>query len=132
MKRVHYQVKQKKYGNNQCETFSHIGNNGEKVMKLKQKYETDKEAIEEARKLNSLPETIHKAVAYKCVTCGKWHVGRTDKVLTEKEKDRYRSVGQPFNFKKVNYTPDFSEGKFKRVIPSAEQELIIKRNLGLL
>lgn len=85
MKREHYLPKQPKYGNKQCETFSHIDINGEKVMKNKQKYDTDKEAIEEARKLNCLPETIHKVVAYKCITCGKWHIGRTSKVLTEKE-----------------------------------------------
>lgn len=132
MRREHYLPKQPKYGNKQCETFSHIGTNGEKVMKQKQKYDTDKEAIEEARKLNSLPETIHKAVAYKCGTCGKWHVGRTTKVLTEKEREHYKSLGNPFNFKKVTYKSDISEGRFKRVIPSAEQELIIKKNLGLL
>lgn len=132
MKREHYLPKQPKYGNKQCKTFSHMDINGEKVMKNKQKYDTDKEAIEEARKLNCLPETIHKVVAYKCITCGKWHIGRTSKVLTEKEKEHYRSLGTPFNFKKVIYKTDISEGKFKRVIPSAEQELIIKRNLGLL
>lgn len=132
MSREYYQTRQHKYKNEKCETFYHIGSNGEKVMKSKQKYETDKEAIEEARKLNCFPESIHKAVAYKCNTCGKWHVGRTNKELTEKEKSHYRSVGQPVIFKKINYVADISEGKFKRVIPSAEQELIIKRNLGLL
>lgn len=132
MKREHYYPKTPKYKNSQCETFSHIDSDGNKVMKSKQKYDTDKEAIEEARKLNALPDSIHKAVAYKCVTCGKWHVGRTNKVLTEKEKERYRNLGNPFNYKKRNYKPDISEIKFKKVIPSAEQELIVKRNLGLL
>ena len=36
MKREHYLPKKPKYGNKQCETFSHIDINGEKVMKNKQ------------------------------------------------------------------------------------------------
>jgi hypothetical protein len=70
-----------KYENKQCSTFSHINENGEKVYKPKKQFETDKEAITEAKRLNSLPQTIHKVVAYKCKTCFKWHVGRTFKVI---------------------------------------------------
>lgn len=131
MPREVFKKQQPIYKNEQCETFSHIGADGSKIMKPKQKYETDKEAIEKARYLNSLPDAIHKSVAYKCHTCGKWHVGRTAKELTDKEKEHYSSLGKPKIYTRLNYQVDIEECNFKRVIPSAELELIIKKNLGL-
>lgn len=63
--------------------------NGEIITKNKIAYETDKEAIETARYMNIKPKTIKKVVAYKCAVCGKWHVGRSNKDLTEKDREHY-------------------------------------------
>ena len=40
--------------------------------------------------INIKPHTIHKAVAYKCSECSKWHIGHHTKVLTEAEKEKIR------------------------------------------
>ena len=58
----------------------------------KRAYDTDKQAIAEARSLNLSEKQIHKAIAYKCSICHKWHIGKSNKVLTEKEVERYRKV----------------------------------------
>lgn len=65
---------------------------GEWIERPKNAFDTDKEAIERARIMNLYPKTIHKVVAYKCSVCGKWHVGRTKKELTEKDREHYRNV----------------------------------------
>ena len=52
----------------------------------KKGYETEMDALTTARFLNSKPFTIHKMVAYKCVKCEKWHIGSTDRVLTEEDR----------------------------------------------
>lgn len=58
----------------------------------KRSYGTDKEAIKMARKLNLKGNQIHKAVAYKCSVCNKWHVGRRTTILTEKEIERFKKL----------------------------------------
>lgn len=100
--------------------------NGQWFEKEKIAYETDKEAIEKAREMNLRPQTIRKVVAYKCDTCHKWHIGRTSKCLTEKDREHYRKAGGEYNFKPVTYIDDV-----KKVVLSTEQDLILKRNLGL-
>lgn len=52
----------------------------------KKGYETEMDALTTARFLNSKPFTIHKMVAYKCIKCGKWHIGSTDRVLTDEDR----------------------------------------------
>lgn len=89
---IHYKKIQKKFDNKSCTTFSHIGLDGNPVEKKKKAYETDEEAILEARKLNSMSKTIHKLVAYKCATCGKWHIGRTWKELTDNDREHYQEL----------------------------------------
>jgi hypothetical protein len=64
--------------------------NGKWVEKEKVVYSTDKEAIEKARLMNLSVKQIHKAIAYKCPICLQWHVGRSKKVLTEKDREHYR------------------------------------------
>jgi hypothetical protein len=81
MNRIIIPPKQIKYSNTKCTRFSHLDENGEQVYKPKKRFETDKEAIAEAKRKNSLPETIHKYVAYKCKTCCKWHIGKTMKLI---------------------------------------------------
>lgn len=63
--------------------------NGVAKEKEKISYETDKEAIEQARLMNCRPETIRKVVAYKCPVCQKWHVGRSGRTLNEKDREHY-------------------------------------------
>ena len=75
--------------------FSHTTKymvNGEWFEKEKKSFDTDKEAIEKARLMNLDLKTIHKVVAYKCKVCQKWHVGRTHKVLTEKDREHYKKI----------------------------------------
>lgn len=52
----------------------------------KKGYDTEMDALTTARFLNSKPFTIHKMVAYKCIKCGKWHIGSTDRVLTDEDR----------------------------------------------
>lgn len=77
----HIPPKQIKYENSKCTRFMYIDEDNKPVYRPKKKFETDKEAIAEAKRRNSLPETIHKFVAYKCTTCFKWHVGKTMKEI---------------------------------------------------
>ena len=55
-------------------------------MLPKKGYDTEMDALTTARFLNSQPYTIHKMVAYKCIKCNKWHIGSTDRVLTEEDR----------------------------------------------
>ena len=73
-------MKQRKFKNNACKTFSHLDENGDKVWKNKKKFNTLDEAIIEAKRINSLSKTIHKVVSYKCTVCHKYHIGRNGKI----------------------------------------------------
>jgi hypothetical protein len=55
-------------------------------MLPKKGYDTEMDALTTARFLNSQPYSIHKMVAYKCIKCDKWHIGSTDRVLTEEDR----------------------------------------------
>lgn len=63
-----------------------IGPNG--VLEEKKSFETEQEALKMARFLNTRDNIIHKMVAYKCVKCGKWHVGSNNTVLDEAERKK--------------------------------------------
>jgi len=39
---------------------------------------------------NSYGNTIHKLSAYKCWSCGKWHIGRTPHILTNEDREKYK------------------------------------------
>lgn len=80
-----------KQKNMTCNTFSHIGADGEKVYKPKKKYDNEAEAQKAAYKVNSAEKTITKVAAYKCWTCGKWHIGRTCHKLTPEDKEKYKA-----------------------------------------
>lgn len=73
-----------------CVKFGWLDSDGKIVYIKKKAYDTDKEAIEAARKLNASQHQISKAVAYKCPICFKWHIGRNGKALTEKDKQHYK------------------------------------------
>lgn len=80
--------------NDPCKKFGYLDNDGNPVYIQKKAYDTDKEAIEVARIMNCNNSQIHKAVAYKCPKCGKWHVGRNKSVLSEKDKKHYKTVNK--------------------------------------
>ncbi len=75
---------------NPCLRFSHIDTNGNPVYKSKKAFDTDKDAIAYAKMVNSMnaDHLIHKLVAYKCSECGKWHIGRTTTLLSEKNREK--------------------------------------------
>ncbi len=67
-----------------CQTFSHIGLDGQRVYKPKFEFNTQDEAITAAKSLNLKDNQLTKAVAYRCAICGKYHVGRNGKLVTDK------------------------------------------------
>ena len=56
----------------------------------KKGYDTEMDALTTARFLNSQPNSIHKMVTYKCIKCDKWHIGSTDRVLTDEDRQEAR------------------------------------------
>lgn len=64
------------------------------VLKPKKSYETEKEALKIARFLNTQENIIHKMIAYKCSTCGKWHIGNNGSELSEEDRILYRKLLQ--------------------------------------
>ena len=64
------------------------------VLKPKKSYETEKEALKIARFLNTQENIIHKMIAYKCSTCGKWHIGNNGSELTEEDRIHYKKLLQ--------------------------------------
>lgn len=79
-----------------CTTFSHFDEDGNIVEKNKICYDTDKEVIEADRRVNLKEKTIHKTVAYKCDVCHKWHIGKSKRILTEKDREHYKNVKSKF------------------------------------
>lgn len=72
--------------------------NGELIPK--KGYSTEKEAIQVCRYLNTQPNAIHKMVVYKCLLCGKWHIGHNSTVLDKKDKEKYKTKQKIENFVK--------------------------------
>ena len=65
-----------------------LGLNG--ALEEKKAYESEQDALTVARFLNTKENIMHKMVAYKCVKCGKWRVGRNNTLLTGKEREKNR------------------------------------------
>ena len=59
-------------------------------MYAKKSYGTEKEALNIARFLNTQPNIIHKMIVYKCIKCGKWHIGNNGTVLTDEEREKIK------------------------------------------
>ena len=70
---------------------SHTKWNGKEFIP-KKSYETEKEAINVARYMNTQEHIIHKMVAYKCAECGKWHIGRNSTELSNEDREHYKSL----------------------------------------
>jgi hypothetical protein len=47
-----------------------------------------------ATSVNALPDRKFKVVAYKCKTCYKFHVGRNGNTITDKEKQKWKSISK--------------------------------------
>lgn len=62
--------------------------NGELIPK--QAYNSENEALNVARFLNSKDNVIHKMVAYKCIKCNKWHIGSNGRELTNEDREKAR------------------------------------------
>jgi len=88
-----------------CSTLVRIESDGRKVWKPKKVFNTQDEAIEAAKALNSLDHRINKVVPYRCKVCHKYHLGRNGKKI--KEKDRERLKKQQITFKPQVKEPDF-------------------------
>ena len=56
----------------------------------KKTFATEKDALAMARFLNTKENVIHKMVAYKCIKCGKWHIGSNNTVLDDEMREKYR------------------------------------------
>lgn len=71
-----------------CDTHSHYDENGEEMRKNKLAYETFKEANEKAKILNLARGRKKMLSAYKCKICGKYHIGKNGKYITEEYRKR--------------------------------------------
>ena len=87
-----------------CQKVNYYLPDGTPVYVKKAAYDTDKDAIEAARRLNLNVQQIHKAVAYKCPKCHKWHVGRNRTVLTDKDRKHYRDIKTDYDRKRERRT----------------------------
>ena len=47
----------------------------------KHQYETQDEAIEDAKIINAKPQQIHKVVPYRCNICHKYHLGKNKTLI---------------------------------------------------
>lgn len=56
----------------------------------KKPFDTEKEALNVARYLNTQPNIIHKMIAYKCSKCNKWHVGSNGNLLKDEDREKIK------------------------------------------
>lgn len=75
----------------ECQTLDRYNEQGEPIYNPKQRFNTQDEAIEYAKYVNSLDHIIRKVVPYKCKFCGKYHLGRNGKILKEKERNEHKN-----------------------------------------
>ena len=74
-----------------CKRFLRFDENMKQILVSKKKFETLDLAITEAKRVNSFDHTIHKMIAYKCDECFKYHIGKGRKLLTDKERKKYKN-----------------------------------------
>lgn len=73
-----------------CDTLIKTDPDGRKYYKKKKVYDKLDEAILEAKRRNASDGQFEKLEAYKCTYCHKYHIGRNGKLITEKERIKYR------------------------------------------
>ncbi len=70
-----------------------------KIIKKKQ-YLTLELAIAHCKVMNARDIRQYKIVSYKCKFCCKYHTGRNGKVISEKDKEKYKKeIDKPKQFK---------------------------------
>ena len=65
----------------------------------KMSYDTERDALTVARFLNTKPNVIHKKVIYKCMQCGKWHIGSSTKIITDKDREHAKKELEKTNYR---------------------------------
>lgn len=75
----------------ECMTLERYDEQGNPVYKPKRVFDTQDDAIEVAKFVNSRDHVIHKVVPYRCKVCKKWHLGRNGKELKEKERQKHKN-----------------------------------------
>jgi hypothetical protein len=71
---------------NSCSYILYKKEDGTEVRNPKTKFDTPFDATRKAMLMNIKESTVHKYTAYKCSKCGWYHIGRTRKVLSDKDR----------------------------------------------
>lgn len=74
----------------ECHTIQGYDENHNPIYKQKKSWKTQDECIDVAKYINSQDHVIHKVVPYRCTVCGKYHLGRNGKKLTDKEREKHK------------------------------------------
>jgi hypothetical protein len=75
----------------ECLRLERYDENRNPVYVQKKAYNTQDEAIDVAKIINSQDHVIHKVVPYKCSVCHKYHLGRNGKELKDKERTKHKN-----------------------------------------
>lgn len=75
----------------ECQTLERYDEQHNPVYKPKRAFDTQDEAIEVAKFINSQDHVIHKVVPYRCKNCNKYHLGRNGKILKDKERQKHKN-----------------------------------------
>lgn len=67
--------------------YKFIDESGHEIQFPKRSYDTEKEAIAAANRINAWGHDLHKMVAYKCSKCEKWHVGHNNTTMTDERRE---------------------------------------------
>jgi len=93
---------------NVCTRLVSVNPDGSEVREPKVAFDTLDRAIVAAKSLNSRNNATHKAVAYKCNKCFKYHVGRSKSPLVRERKHITLDDIKRINQIKANEIPDKS------------------------
>ena len=59
--------------------------------KSKKQYDTLDEAIKVAKQMNLKPDQRFKLVGYKCNECHKYHIGKNNREIKDKERNKWKT-----------------------------------------
>lgn len=75
-----------------CDTIIRTDPDGRKFYRPKRAFKSLDDAISQAKKLNADDGQEIKLVAYKCKHCQMFHIGRSGKPVTDKERARFKQA----------------------------------------
>jgi len=75
----------------ECQRLERYDEKHNSIYVSKKAYDTQDEAIDFAKIINSEDHVIHKVVPYKCSVCHKYHLGRNGKELKDKERIKHKN-----------------------------------------